>query len=256
MDTIAPRLRAHVNDRIPRASRLAVENLILAHQSERERIHQRVSAVAGLELRLTAEVWHTKAVAITRDAAHHTLNDGMVLRNQIRPSSGFRHDRPEAQRIHHSQRPRAHSKDVAQNATNPRRRPLIGLNVTGVIVALDLEGAGPTVAHVDDASILTRPLHHAIAFRGQPLQVNTARLIRAVLAPHHAVNSQFRQRWNASQRRKNALVLVRSDAVLCKEFRRNRNRLGNNCRGGRSHHDCLHCRMGCRTEEGRKSVES
>ena len=55
---------------------------------------------------------------------------------------------------------------------------------------------------------------------------------------------KFGEGWNAAQRRKNAVVFVRSNAVLGQQLRGNRDRLGNDCRGGSSHHDCLHCRMG------------
>ena len=63
-----------------------------------------------------------------------------------------------------------------------------------MIVRLDLESARPAVADVDDAGILSRPLHHQLAARGQALQVNARRLVRAVLAPHHAENAEFGQR--------------------------------------------------------------
>jgi hypothetical protein len=58
-----------------------------------------------------------------------------------------------------------------------------------MVVGLYLEGAGPALAHVDDAGVLSRPLHHTIAFGRQALEVDAAGLVRAVLAPHHAVNA-------------------------------------------------------------------
>ena len=73
------------------------------------------------------------------------------------------------------------------------RGALKRLDKGGVIVGLDLEGAGPAVADVDNAGVFSRPLHHALAARRQPLQVDAGGLIGAVLAPHHAVNSQLGQ---------------------------------------------------------------
>ena len=56
---------------------------------------------------------------------------------------------------------------------------------------LDFEGAGPSVTNIDDASIFSGTLQHAAAVRGQSLQVDAGRLIGAVLAPHHAEDSEF-----------------------------------------------------------------
>ena len=58
----------------------------------------------------------------------------------------------------------------------------------------DLECACPTVADVDDAGVLSRSLHYALASGGQALQMNFRRLVRAVLAPHHTVNAKLRER--------------------------------------------------------------
>ena len=77
----------------------------------------------------------------------------------------------------------------------------------------DLEGAGPAVAHVDDAGVFAGPLDDAIAFGGQALEVHAAGFVGAVLAPHHAVDAEFGERRRAAERRENALVLLRGDAV-------------------------------------------
>ena len=72
---------------VPRG--LAVEDLVLAHQAQRKRIHQRIAAVAGLELGFAAQVGHAEAVAVAGDAAHHALDDGVVLVHQLRlPTPG------------------------------------------------------------------------------------------------------------------------------------------------------------------------
>ena len=81
-------------------------------------------------------------------------------------------DGPEAQRIHDGDRTRAHGEDVAQDAAHAGGRALERLDERRMIVRLDLEGAGPAVADVDDAGVLARPLHHAAAVRGQALQVH------------------------------------------------------------------------------------
>ena len=67
VDAIAPRLRAHVDHRVAHAGRLRVEDLVLPHQAQRKRIHQRIAAVARFEPRLPAQVGHAKAVPISGD---------------------------------------------------------------------------------------------------------------------------------------------------------------------------------------------
>ncbi len=125
----------------------------------------------------------------------------------------LRLDRAEAERVHDGERARAHGEDVAQDAADAGGRALIRLNVAGVVVRFDLEGAGPAVADVDDAGVFAGPLDDAIALRGQALEVDAAGLIGAVLAPHHAVDAELGERGRAAERRENALVLLRGDAV-------------------------------------------
>ena len=54
VDSVAPRLRSHINDGIPFARCASVKNLIPANQAKRKRVHQRIAGVAGLKLHLAA----------------------------------------------------------------------------------------------------------------------------------------------------------------------------------------------------------
>ena len=81
-------------------------------------------------------------------------------------------DGPEAQRVHNGEGPCAHGEDIAQDAAHACGRTLEWLDVAGMVVGFDLEGAGPAVAYVNDAGVFARTLHHAIALGGQPLEVN------------------------------------------------------------------------------------
>ena len=157
---------------LPAPGGLGVEDLVLAHQPEGEGIHQRIGRVAGFKLRLPAHVGHAEAVAVAGDAAHHAFQDGVIAVNDLARNAGSLDNLSEAQRIHHRYRARAHGEDVAQDSAHARGGALEGLNVRGMIVRLNLEGAGPALADVDDARVLSRPLHHQRAARGQPLQVH------------------------------------------------------------------------------------
>ena len=87
-----------------------------------------------------------------------------------------------------------------------------------MIVRLDLEGAGPAIADVDDAGVLARPLHHAAAVRRKPLQVHSRRLVGAVLAPHHAEDAQLGERRLAPERLQNAVVFFWRDSMVAEHF--------------------------------------
>jgi hypothetical protein len=52
-----------------------------------------------------------------------------------------------------------------------------------MVVALDLERDGETVADIDDAGVLAGPLEDPFAARGQPLQQRRRMLVAAVLRP-------------------------------------------------------------------------
>ena len=86
----------------------------------------------------------------------------------------------------------------------------------------DLEGTSPAVADVDDARVLAGPLHYPAAACGQTLQVNARRLVRTVLAPHHAKYAEFGECGFApAQQLFDLFVLVRCEAVLPDEVRSN-----------------------------------
>ena len=78
---------------------------------------------------------------------------------------------------------------------------------------LDFEGAGPTVADVDDPGIFARALDNALAFSGQPPEMHAAGFVRAVLAPHYAEDPELGEGGDAAQSIKNAAIFFRSDAV-------------------------------------------
>src|SRR5437016_2831311 len=90
-------------------------------------------------------------------------------------------DWAKSQRVHYRYWPCAHGEDVTQDSADARGRALKRLYERRVIVRFDLKGAGPAVADVDDAGILSRPLQHALAPRGQALQVHARRFVGAVL---------------------------------------------------------------------------
>ena len=125
-----------------------------------------------------------------------------------------------AQRIHDGDRPRPHREDVSQDPADARGRSLVGLDERGVVVGLDLEHRDETVADVDHARVLARPLDHPLALRRQRSQVDAAALVRAVLRPHHREDPELGLVRLASHVGDDALVFLGGQAVALEDARR------------------------------------
>jgi hypothetical protein len=82
----------------------------------------------------------------------------------------------------------------------PVAAPLVGFNGARVVVALDLEGAGPAIADVHQAGVLlTRFGQQLRAGARQRLQQADGVLVGAVLAPHGTVDAEFREVGRTAQ---------------------------------------------------------
>ena len=119
----------------------------------------------------------------------------------------------EAQRVHGRNRARAHGEDVAQDAADPGRRALVGLDVGRVIVAFHLEDHGLTVADIDDTGVLARSLQHARAFGRQGFQPFLGGFVRAMLVPHGREDAELGEARLAADQLQNALIFIRLQAV-------------------------------------------
>src|SRR5207253_9992571 len=102
-----------------------------------------------------------------------------------------------------------------------------------MVVRLDLEGANPAFANINDAGILAWALYHYFRARGQPLQVNFGRFVRAVLAPHHAEDSELRQRGRAAQCFQDFLVFLLRKPMFAEQLRSDFNSLLSGRHGGK-----------------------
>ena len=169
-----------------------------------ERVDQRVALVAGVEDDLAADVRQAQAVAVAADAG----DDAGQHAGGVRVV-----ERAEPQRVHHRDRPGAHRHDVPDDAADAGRRALVRLDVRRVVVALDLERDRPAVADVDHAGVLAdadeQVLAHLLGgLLAELPQVHLARLVRAVLAPHHAVHRELGRRRAAAEDLVDPAVLV------------------------------------------------
>ena len=129
-------------------------------------------------------------------------------------------ERAEPQRVEHRDRTRAHREDVAQNSADAGRRALIRLDGRRMVVRLDLERDGESVADGDDAGVLARSLQHVRRFGRQRLQHRPRMLVRAVLAPQRADDAELGERRRAAEHGDEPIVLVGREPVLGDERRR------------------------------------
>jgi len=122
--------------------------------------------------------------------------------------------RAEAERIHDSERTRAHREDVAENAAHTCRRALKRLDEARMVVRLDLECRGVAVPDIDDTRVLSRPHEDAVAGSRQLLQVLPRAFVGAVLAPHHADDAELGEIRIAADLRDDSVVFLLRQSVL------------------------------------------
>jgi hypothetical protein len=158
VDAVAAGARAHRHDRVADAARLAADQLVRAHQTDRHGVHERVPLVRVVEVHLTADVRNADGVAVIADALDDTRRTG---------SGRAAVERAEAQRIEDGDRPRAHGEDVTQDAAHAGGRAFVRLDRRRVVVRFDLERDGEAVADVDDARVLAGTLQHPRRLRRQ-----------------------------------------------------------------------------------------
>ena len=169
--------------------------------AEAEHVDERVAGVRRLERDLAADRRNADAVAVTGDAGDDPFEQ---------PPRPGRVERPEAQRIHERDRPRAHREDVADDAADAGRGALIRLDERRMVVRLDLEDGREALADVDRARVLAGPLEHLRSLGRQRPQMHPRALVAAVLGPHHREDAELGEVRLAAEERDDALVLVRA----------------------------------------------
>src|SRR5437667_4580014 len=128
-------------------------------------------------------------------------------------------NRPETQRIHCADRPRAHGEDVADDATDAGGRSLERLDRAGMVVRLDFERDREPVADVDDAGVfLARAHEDALRSGRKRFEQWPGAFVRAMLAPHDRENCQLGVVRVAPEDFPDALVFLRRQAVFFDKF--------------------------------------
>ncbi len=156
VDAVAAGLGAEQDDEVPLARRAGAHEVLDPDEPDAHRVDERVPRVGRRELDLAADRRHPDGVAVAPDAAHDLAEEVAVP---------LLFQRPEPQRVQERHGPRAHGQDVADDPTDARRGPLVGLDGRGVVVALHLERERPPVPDLDDARVLARALARPAAPR-------------------------------------------------------------------------------------------
>ena len=181
-DAVAPGLRPKVDDRHPYARGGGIENLVRIRETGGESVDETVAVIGGIKAHLAPHGRHAEAVAVAAHAGDDPV-DQLARLGVIGP--------PEAERVHRRDGPRAHGKDIPQDATHTRGRPLIGFDVGRVVVALHLEDQRLPVADVHDARVLPRPADDLRPVGGQGAQPFLRGFIGAMLVPHGRKDTEF-----------------------------------------------------------------
>ena len=124
----------------------------------------------------------------------------------------------EAKRVQVGDRSRAHREDVAKDSADAGRSPLVGLDVRGMVVALDLEDRRHAAADVDATGVLAGALQHERAFGRELTKVSARALVRTVLGPHHREHAELLERGRAAEMAAHPFVLGAREAVLESEL--------------------------------------
>jgi hypothetical protein len=116
----------------------------------------------------------------------------------------------EAKPVEQRDRPGSHRDDVAEDAADPGRGALEGLDGRRVVVAFDLERDRLAFAEVDDAGVLAGPLEDAGRRGREALQKERRVLVGAVLRPEQREDREIEMiRLAAEQIADSVELLVR-----------------------------------------------
>jgi len=168
-----------------------------------------------VEIDLAADRRDADAIAIAADAVNDARDQMLHLR-MVRAA--------EAQRVEVRDGAGAHREDVAQDAADPGRRTLIGLNVRRVVVALHLEDRGELLAagafaDVDDAGIFAGAADHPRRLGRQLFQMEARAFVAAMLGPHDREDAELDEVRLAPNRVQDALIFLGRQAMVGNDLR-------------------------------------
>ena len=176
-DPVAAGRRAVEDEHVAGPARARARDALGRQEADAHRVDEAVAGVRLVEDRLAADGGHADAVPVVADPGDRA---------------------PEAQSGAPKRSPSSSATGRAPIATMSRRipptpvaAPWNGSTRRRVVVRLDLERDRLALAEVDHARVLARPLEHALARRGQPLQQRRRVLVAAVLRPEQREDGEL-----------------------------------------------------------------
>ena len=209
MNAVAAGLGSDIDDRIADAAGGRIENLVGICHANGHRVDDDIAVIGRIEIGLAADCRYADAIAVAADTGNHALDQMLHLR-MLGPS--------ETQGIEIGHGPRAHRKDIAQDAADAGRCALIGFDIGRMVVALHLEDRRLTVTNIDDAGIFAGATDHLRAGGGQFLEMQARGLVGTMFRPHHRENTEFGDIRLAPQRVQYALIFFCIEAMLAHGF--------------------------------------
>ena len=173
---------AEQHGHVPHPRRPPQHQAVDGQDAQAQHVDQRVVGVGLVAHHLTADGGHPDGVAVARHPADDPLEH---------PAAPGVLEGTDPEGVHQCDRACPHGEDVTQDAPDAGGRPLVGLDGRRVVVALDPDGHGDAVAHVDHARVLTGAHQHVGRLGGEPSQVGAGRLVGAVLRPHDPVHGEL-----------------------------------------------------------------
>ena len=144
MDAVTTRFRANQQQDTARPPSGCRSQFLGGDQAHAHGVDQGILGVGLVKVNFAGHVGHADAVAVPGNALNHASEE-MAVVSRVQGS--------ETQRVQQGDGPCPHGQNVAHNAAHPGSRALEGLNSRWVVVGLDLEHNGESVADINGAGV-------------------------------------------------------------------------------------------------------
>ena len=225
MDPIAPRPRAHRDDRVADPLGLRADQFLLSKEPDAHRVHEGIPFVGGIEHHVAGHGGDADTVPVITDPLHDAGHEIPHAR---------RLEGAEAKGVEHRDRTRAHGEDIAQDPPHAGGGALVGLDRRRMVMRLDLERDGEAVADGDDPGVLPGALQDPGGLGREGLQDGARVLVGAVLAPERADDPQLGEGGGALEHPLQTAILIHREAMFGDEGRCDRRITGAGTGTGRS----------------------
>ncbi len=176
---------------VPRLLRGGGDEAVLGEAAHAGDVHERVPLVALVELRRAGDRRDADGVPVVPDALHDAIEEvpGVLAV-----------EAPEVQGVSERDGVRPHRQGVPDDAADPGRGAVVGVDVARVVVALHAERQQLVGSRdANDGGVVARPDDHVLALAVERGQQRARRAVRAVFAPEVLEQRGLRRRRVAAE---------------------------------------------------------